>query len=77
MIFEGHQQITVRIFERMTHLWHHLPLVTGDCLLIELLFDCLFKVTTDLHGRCTDSHTGTSASAPLAAGILALALEVK
>lgn len=33
-------------------------------------------VTTDLHGRCTDSHTGTSASAPLAAGILALALEV-
>lgn len=37
----------------------------------------LQKVTTDLHGRCTDSHTGTSASAPLAAGILALALEVK
>lgn len=77
MIFEGHQQITVHIFEWMTHLWHHLALVTGDCLLIELLFDCLVKVTTDLHGRCTDSHTGTSASAPLAAGILALALEVK
>ncbi|XP_028416477.1 LOW QUALITY PROTEIN: proprotein convertase subtilisin/kexin type 5-like [Dendronephthya gigantea] len=32
-------------------------------------------VTTDLHHRCTSDHTGTSASAPLAAGILALALE--
>ncbi|XP_011642625.1 furin-like protease 1, isoforms 1/1-X/2 isoform X1 [Pogonomyrmex barbatus] len=32
-------------------------------------------VTTDLHHHCTSSHTGTSASAPLAAGICALALE--
>ncbi|XP_063052653.1 furin (paired basic amino acid cleaving enzyme) b [Engraulis encrasicolus] len=32
-------------------------------------------VTTDLHQKCTDSHTGTSASAPLAAGVIALALE--
>ncbi|XP_076390922.1 furin-like protease kpc-1 isoform X1 [Megachile rotundata] len=32
-------------------------------------------VTTDLHRLCTSSHTGTSASAPLAAGICALALE--
>ncbi|XP_049766155.1 furin-like protease 1 [Schistocerca cancellata] len=32
-------------------------------------------VTTDLHHQCTSSHTGTSASAPLAAGICALALE--
>ncbi|KAJ6219529.1 hypothetical protein RDWZM_005341 [Blomia tropicalis] len=32
-------------------------------------------VTTDLHHGCTASHTGTSASAPLAAGICALALE--
>ncbi|XP_058138156.1 proprotein convertase subtilisin/kexin type 4 isoform X3 [Dasypus novemcinctus] len=32
-------------------------------------------VTTDLHHQCTDKHTGTSASAPLAAGIIALALE--
>jgi furin len=32
-------------------------------------------VTTDLHHTCTSSHTGTSASAPLAAGIIALALE--
>ncbi|XP_057233515.1 proprotein convertase subtilisin/kexin type 4 [Malurus melanocephalus] len=32
-------------------------------------------VTTDLHHRCTDKHTGTSASAPLAAGMVALALE--
>ncbi|CDQ62603.1 unnamed protein product [Oncorhynchus mykiss] len=32
-------------------------------------------VTTDLHQSCTSDHTGTSASAPLAAGIIALALE--
>ncbi|XP_058803749.1 neuroendocrine convertase 1-like isoform X2 [Phymastichus coffea] len=32
-------------------------------------------VTTDLQNSCTTSHTGTSASAPLAAGILALALQ--
>ncbi|XP_054160265.1 furin-like protease 1, isoforms 1/1-X/2 isoform X4 [Oppia nitens] len=32
-------------------------------------------VTTDLHHGCTSSHTGTSASAPLAAGICALVLE--
>nr|Q9NJ15.1 RecName: Full=Proprotein convertase subtilisin/kexin type 5; AltName: Full=Proprotein convertase PC6-like; Short=aPC6; Flags: Precursor [Branchiostoma californiense]AAF26301.1 proprotein convertase aPC6B isoform [Branchiostoma californiense] len=32
-------------------------------------------ITTDLRKGCTESHTGTSASAPMAAGILALALE--
>ncbi|KAI1690494.1 proprotein convertase p-domain-containing protein [Ditylenchus destructor] len=32
-------------------------------------------ITTDLHHSCTKSHTGTSASAPLAAGIAALTLE--
>ncbi|XP_045775759.1 furin-like protease 1 isoform X1 [Maniola jurtina] len=32
-------------------------------------------VTTDLHHACTTGHTGTSASAPLAAGICALALQ--
>ncbi|XP_069864694.1 proprotein convertase subtilisin/kexin type 4 isoform X6 [Dipodomys merriami] len=32
-------------------------------------------VTTDLHHQCTKRHTGTSASAPLAAGMIALALE--
>ncbi|MBN3302954.1 PCSK4 convertase, partial [Amia calva] len=32
-------------------------------------------VTTDLRGTCTMQHSGTSASAPLAAGIIALALE--
>ncbi|KAL1493217.1 hypothetical protein ABEB36_011313 [Hypothenemus hampei] len=32
-------------------------------------------VTTDLRHACTSSHTGTSASAPLAAGICALSLE--
>lgn len=37
----------------------------------------IFQVTTDLHHGCTTTHTGTSASAPLAAGICALALEAK
>ncbi|CAL1266925.1 unnamed protein product [Larinioides sclopetarius] len=32
-------------------------------------------VTTDLHHGCTTTHTGTSASAPLAAGICALTLQ--
>lgn len=27
-------------------------------------------ITTDLHHKCTNSHTGTSAAAPLAAGII-------
>lgn len=31
--------------------------------------------TTDLHGQCTKKHSGTSASAPVLAGIIALALE--
>lgn len=34
-------------------------------------------LTTDLHQGCTDTHTGTSASAPIAAAICALALEAK
>ena len=33
--------------------------------------------TTDVGGGCTLGHTGTSAAAPLAAGILALVLEVE
>ncbi|KAE8635742.1 hypothetical protein XENTR_v10002722 [Xenopus tropicalis] len=32
-------------------------------------------ISADLHNECTETHTGTSASAPLAAGIFALALE--
>jgi furin len=32
-------------------------------------------ITTDLHNGCTKRHTGTSASAPIGAGIIALALE--
>ncbi|RXN20554.1 pro convertase subtilisin kexin type 6 isoform X1 [Labeo rohita] len=33
------------------------------------------EVTTDLRQRCTDGHTGTSVSAPMVAGVIALALE--
>lgn len=32
-------------------------------------------ISSDLHGKCTDSHSGTSAAAPMAAGIIALLLE--
>ncbi|KAF1744809.1 LOW QUALITY PROTEIN: hypothetical protein MXB_811 [Myxobolus squamalis] len=32
-------------------------------------------ITTDLHNKCTNNHTGTSASAPIAAGVFALLLE--
>ena len=32
-------------------------------------------ITTDLRGMCTARHTGTSASAPIAAAIAALTLE--
>jgi subtilase family serine protease len=35
------------------------------------------KVTVDLHHGCTEQHSGTSAAAPLAAGIIALVLEAK
>ncbi|KAL5258434.1 hypothetical protein ACHWQZ_G009065 [Mnemiopsis leidyi] len=31
--------------------------------------------TTDIHGECTKSHSGTSAAAPIASGIIALALQ--
>lgn len=35
------------------------------------------QATTDLYGKCTTTHSGTSAAAPEAAGIFALALEAK
>ena len=41
------------------------------------LRDSFCQATTDLHNQCTEKHTGTSASAPLAAGVIALALEAK
>jgi proprotein convertase subtilisin/kexin type 2 len=34
-----------------------------------------FQATTDLYGKCTTTHSGTSAAAPEAAGVFALALE--
>ena len=33
--------------------------------------------TTDIHDQCTMDHSGTSAAAPIASGILALVLEAK
>jgi len=39
--------------------------------------DCVVQATTDLYGKCTTRHSGTSAAAPEAAGVFALALEAK
>ncbi|KAJ1550958.1 Proprotein convertase subtilisin/kexin type 7 [Nowakowskiella sp. JEL0078] len=33
--------------------------------------------TTDINGKCTSSHSGTSAAAPIASGIIALVLSVR
>jgi len=38
---------------------------------------CCAQATTDLYGKCTTRHSGTSAAAPEAAGVFALALEAK
>lgn len=35
------------------------------------------QATTDLYGNCTLRHSGTSAAAPEAAGVFALAIEAK
>jgi subtilisin family serine protease len=35
------------------------------------------QTTTNLNGECSDDFTGTSAAAPLAAGVVALALQAK
>lgn len=37
----------------------------------------VLQATTDTSDSCTLSHTGTSAAAPLAAGIIALVLQAK
>lgn len=44
---------------------------------MKLSLSGLFKATTDLYGNCTLRHSGTSAAAPEAAGVFALALEAK
>ena len=43
--------------------------------LVEGTYEDKKTLSTDLHNMCTKSHTGTSASAPIAAGIIALLLE--
>ena len=45
------------------------------CSFIESYFS--WQATTDLYGKCTRTHSGTSAAAPEAAGVFALALEAK
>jgi len=54
---------------------------SNNCITIKnYCYMCLYvcyQLTTDLRHVCTESHTGTSASAPLAGGICALALQAK
>jgi len=45
--------------------------------IVQFVLCVTLQLTTDLHHVCTEAHTGTSASAPLAAGICALALHAK
>ena len=35
------------------------------------------QVTTDVRQKCTEKHSGTSAAAPLASGMIALVLSVR
>lgn len=44
---------------------------------LKIFYFIFCQTSVDLHNECTETHTGTSASAPLAAGIFALALEAK
>ncbi|KAF6088872.1 proprotein convertase subtilisin/kexin type 2 [Phyllostomus discolor] len=44
-------------------------------LTLQAMADGVNKATTDLYGNCTLRHSGTSAAAPEAAGVFALALE--
>ena len=48
-------------------------------LYLSLLNYCIHDMqsTTTLNGKCTDDFTGTSASAPLVSGVIALALQAK
>lgn len=41
------------------------------------IYAFFLQATTDLYGKCTTTHSGTSAAAPEAAGVFALALEAK
>ena len=45
----------------------------------DFLTNIFYQVTTDLSylGGCTRSHSGTSAAAPIAAGIVALMLQAR
>lgn len=52
--------------------------LSGICIIPVLFILCFsLKATTDLYGKCTTTHSGTSAAAPEAAGVFALALEAK
>ena len=63
-----------------TFVFKTVPLATGkNCLCVRASSGSSGErkvVTTDLHNLCTSSHTGTSASAPMAAGVIALVLQV-
>ena len=43
----------------------------------DFLNEASSQATTDIHGKCTDRHSGTSAAAPIGAGVVALMLQAK
>jgi proprotein convertase subtilisin/kexin type 2 len=55
-----------------SNLISHVNYIDRHCVVDEL-----GVATTDLYGKCTLKHSGTSAAAPEAAGVFALALEAK
>ena len=63
------------------HLSYSVSRTVGECArdnVFVLEFHLVWQiVTTDLRKQCTNRHTGTSASAPLAAGLVAVMLEAK
>jgi hypothetical protein len=71
--------ISIKQFNPSQNLYFHLTSINVFylyCLRL-IIFVLFLQVTTDLRKTCTETHTGTSASAPLAAGLVALALEAK
>lgn len=91
-IFQAYRQLFQAVFSRAVF-WPHATQTMNKkildglkCVICHAWFCRLdfsttllvsFQVTTDLRKSCTNTHTGTSASAPLAAGLCALALEAK
>ena len=73
----GHSDFKIAFLIKL-RLYIQVDCLDVDVLQFKLIYLCfLFQATTDLYGKCTRTHSGTSAAAPEAAGVFALALEAK